>query len=570
MKGNPRLLLAALLLATSFAAPANAQFNETGIGGALRRIPFFQLGEDEGDLPELEMYDLPAPLPEPDNAPPVFDPVTHVDPVSTFIWAHTVDITTVKAEDIHQYGMEVRRILAMRKLRYAGYYGSTGTVANLDGVNGHVHHLLAHLKRNEIQAMMATIRYAEGTIGQRGYHTGFNYNMLSDLSWHPMRVWGGSSASGAYQFMNTTWPRTAADLALNDFTPLSQDIGALYRLENRLRARGMTLDDVKDENFERVIHALAPEWASFPCGTHPSCPYGPTMSRYSFRGRPQPTKSMSALWDAYKNGRDGNLPKMGYSWYHFNEGTAEALRNFQHAYQVKPTGNFDAYTWNAVFDGRFGSWLPEEEPVVEEPAPAPTAFVPVSVHNVDFDAGKVGDVIGGYRVTSPFGPRKSPCAGCSSFHPAWDLATPIGTPVYAPFDGIEVTTFYTRASGHVLRFTHDGIEYSLLHMDRVMPGGYEKGWVMGYTGNTGLGTGPHVDIRARQDGQWVLPSREVVHFMLDPTAFHDVTPNPEPEYDTVPPEPAGEDEIERDENSEKPEIDLLEPSRNWLQRLLGM
>lgn len=541
MPKNLSPLLLALIL--TLPTPALAVSRFTSIGETFRRLPILGLDSDKdgAEAVTVEMYDLPAPLPPQDAPVPTFDPVTHVDPIDTFIWAHTVDITTVKEADIHQYGMEVRRILAMRKLDAVGYYNARGTVADLSGLTERGRGLLKHLVRPEVQAMLATIRYAEGTIGERGYHTGFNYNPIRDLSWHPMKVWGGSSAAGAYQAMNYSFPPAAAAIGLKDFTPLSQDLFALYQMQHK---HGIDLATFSDADFQSIIHdKLSKEWASFPDASG--------LSRYTFKGRRQPAKPMSKLWETYTNAKAGQLPNMGYDWYWFNPLTAAALREFQHAYQVEPTGNFDSATWKAVFDGTFGSWLPPKpEPVVVAPRPK---FRNVSVHNADH-AAQPGETIGGYRVTSPFGRRKSPCAGCSEFHPAWDLATPIGTPVYAPFDGIEVSTFYTASSGHVLRFTHDGIQYSLLHMDKVMPGGYEKGWIMGYTGDTGNGTGPHLDVRSKQNGMWVLPSREVVHFMLDPTAFTDLNPDPAPETGVVDPEPALPNEIEDDANVGVPAI----------------
>ena len=36
---------------------------------------------------------------------------------------------------------------------------------------------------------------------------------------------------------------------------------------------------------------------------------------------------------------------------------------------------------------------------------------------------QVGDTIAGYQISSAFGPRKSPCPGCSSMHFGNDVAT---------------------------------------------------------------------------------------------------------------------------------------------------
>ena len=366
MKRNPQLLLATILLATSFAAPASAQFNETGIGGALRRIPFFRMVERSTENPmgvEADVYELPEPLnADLDEEVPAMENTWYQqDPIGSYIWAHTVDLDTVTPKYLEQFGQDVRRIVALRRLRREGGLPKDATT-DLDGLSDHGRHLLTHYQRSEVQSLLATIRFAEGTYSERGYWVAFGHARLHNLNWHTMRVRNGSSAEGAYQFMNYTWPGTARALGLRDFTPLSQDLAALLRVENRLRDRGMSLDDVKDENFERVIHALAPEWASFPCGTHASCPFGPGMSRYSFRGRPQPTKRMSSLWETYKNARDGRMPPIGATLYNWDAGATNALMGFQYAYEVDASGNFNSETWAALFGGRFGSAGGQESP----------------------------------------------------------------------------------------------------------------------------------------------------------------------------------------------------------------
>lgn len=534
----------------------------------MRRIPFWSQTEKDDDNPvgvEAGEYTLPAPLPVSDNAPPVIDAWTQEDPASAYISALTRDITQVKAADLYQYGAGVRRILVMRKLQYMGYYGPGDDLPDLSGLNDKGKALLKHLENPKVQALLATIRYAEGTLGSRGYNTGFNYTPIHDLSWHPMTTWGlGSSAAGAYQAMDFSYPPAAAAIGVKDFTPISQDLFALHQIVHK---HGIDLNGFDDAQVIDLIYdKLSKEWASMPDRTG--------FSRYTFKGRRQPAKSIDSLWNVYADAVNGKLPEPGYRYHHWNAVTDKALRDYQFAYEVKADGNLGPETYAAVFEGVFGTAGVQKDAVAEMPSeelkaetPVVKPWVEVSPHNVV--EAKLNEKVGGYRVSSLFGPRKSPCAGCSSFHPAWDIATPSGTPIYAPFDGIEVTTFYTEGSGHVLRFTYDGMEYSLLHMSKVMPGGYEKGWVMGYTGATGRGTGPHLDVRVKQNGQWVLPSKEVIHFMLDPTAFVNVAPDPAPETEAVPPEPASEgDEVMQDD---APPVEEPAPDapRSWWQRLFG-
>ena len=147
-----------------------------------------------------------------------------------------------------------------------------------------------------------------------------------------------------------------------------------------------------------------------------------------------------------------------------------------------------------------------------EPVPVPVAATP-SPHDTTPIAK--GDNIAGYRVTSAYGPRKAPCAGCSSSHPAIDVATPAGTPIHAPAP-VEVACRADGRSGTYAEFELAGIKHQLLHLNKCTPGKAAPGEVIGATGATGAGTGPHLDIRVKQDGQRVLPSKAVIAAILDP------------------------------------------------------
>ena len=125
----------------------------------------------------------------------------------------------------------------------------------------------------ERRALLNTIRYAEGTwLGgdDNGYRVAFGGSLLpAGLLTHPDRVFRSpgyaSAASGAYQFMPTTWNLASRELQergfqLSDFGSDAQDQAALHLIARRgglgsVDAHGLTGD---------VLHRLAPEWASLP------------------------------------------------------------------------------------------------------------------------------------------------------------------------------------------------------------------------------------------------------------------------------------------------------------------
>jgi tape measure domain-containing protein len=107
------------------------------------------------------------------------------------------------------------------------------------------------------RALLATIRFAEGTSGPKGYGTHFGGSYTAPGGPHPNKVIraGGyaSAAFGAYQFMPDTWRGAGG----GNMTPARQDEAALRLIRNR----GVNPDEPLTS---KMIDRLAPEWASLP------------------------------------------------------------------------------------------------------------------------------------------------------------------------------------------------------------------------------------------------------------------------------------------------------------------
>jgi len=105
------------------------------------------------------------------------------------------------------------------------------------------------------------------------------------------------------------------------------------------------------------------------------------------------------------------------------------------------------------------------------------------------------------RVGSGFGQREDPINGEGAFHPGLDIEAPYGTPVRAAADGS--VTGENMGSGYgrqvVLDHGHDLITlYGHLSSIAVIPGQYvQRGQVIGYVGQTGRATGPHLHYEVR-------------------------------------------------------------------------
>lgn len=123
-----------------------------------------------------------------------------------------------------------------------------------------------------IRPFLDLLSKAEGTTSH-GYQTMFGGGKIDDLSDHPRKKLpftqtdgkrNYSSAAGKYQIIEPTWDRTAKALGLKDFSPISQDVAALYLMDE-----AGALDDVANGNFEAAVDKLGPVWASLPTSPYP-------------------------------------------------------------------------------------------------------------------------------------------------------------------------------------------------------------------------------------------------------------------------------------------------------------
>lgn len=99
-------------------------------------------------------------------------------------------------------------------------------------------------------------------------------------------------------------------------------------------------------------------------------------------------------------------------------------------------------------------------------------------------------------------------------HLGTDYAAPTGTPIYTVGDGVVTEAGFGRGNGNYVKIRHNGT-YSTqyLHMSRIASGmrpgtRVKQGEVIGYVGQTGLATGPHLCYRFWKNGQQVDPHKE--------------------------------------------------------------
>ena len=128
-------------------------------------------------------------------------------------------------------------------------------------------------------------------------------------------------------------------------------------------------------------------------------------------------------------------------------------------------------------------------------------------------AGTVGGYIwpcNGIRwITSMFGGRQSPGGIGSTNHKGVDIGTPMGTPVLAAKSGTVTWASWNGGYGNCIIISHGNGNSTLYgHLS-----GYnvttdqqvKQGQVIGYSGNTGNSTGPHLHFGIIENSNWIDP-----------------------------------------------------------------
>jgi murein DD-endopeptidase MepM/ murein hydrolase activator NlpD len=108
-------------------------------------------------------------------------------------------------------------------------------------------------------------------------------------------------------------------------------------------------------------------------------------------------------------------------------------------------------------------------------------------------------------ITSPYGPR------WGGFHPGIDIATAYGTPIHAAKGGTVIYAGYNGGYGNYTCIDHGGgFSTCYAHQSQIAVSDGQQvgqGQVIGYEGNTGYSTGPHLHFEARVNGSPQDPMR---------------------------------------------------------------
>jgi murein DD-endopeptidase MepM/ murein hydrolase activator NlpD len=133
-----------------------------------------------------------------------------------------------------------------------------------------------------------------------------------------------------------------------------------------------------------------------------------------------------------------------------------------------------------------------------------------------------GKTPSGVRVSSEYGPRNMG----SGFHAGVDIASPVGTPVFASNSGVIVAARWENPNnpkqgyGQFVQIKHeDGTQTVYAHLSSIgvrQGDKVEKGIQIAKTGNTGSSTGPHLHYELIKNGVKVNPGSQVALAAVTP------------------------------------------------------
>ena len=129
--------------------------------------------------------------------------------------------------------------------------------------------------------------------------------------------------------------------------------------------------------------------------------------------------------------------------------------------------------------------------------------------------------INGARLSSPFGNRKHPILGFTKHHNGTDFAAPTGTPIMASGNGTVIKAGWCGNGGNCVRIRHNSsYTTGYGHMSKIATRTgrrVKQGQIIGYVGNTGMSTGPHLHYTVSHNGKFInsqklkLPSGKILN-----------------------------------------------------------
>ncbi|MBQ8540957.1 MAG: peptidoglycan DD-metalloendopeptidase family protein [Clostridia bacterium] len=133
-----------------------------------------------------------------------------------------------------------------------------------------------------------------------------------------------------------------------------------------------------------------------------------------------------------------------------------------------------------------------------------------------------------YEITQGFGKRVHPITGEEQFHTGIDFAAPAGTPILAGIEGNFDVGYDEEKGAYMTIYGENGVEVTYCSLDsKILQTLWNVMWIskgnlLGFVGNTGKSTGPHLHMEVKVNGEYVNPeqyindeSKELLHEVSD-------------------------------------------------------
>jgi len=117
-------------------------------------------------------------------------------------------------------------------------------------------------------------------------------------------------------------------------------------------------------------------------------------------------------------------------------------------------------------------------------------------------------------ISSAYGNRRDPFTRQRSWHNGTDIVAPLGTDIYSTARGKVVEVGHDRYKGNFVCIDHgvSGFETTYMHLKRAavhVGDSVERGDTIGYLGNSGRSTGPHLHYEISYQGRSVNPEKHL-------------------------------------------------------------
>lgn len=127
-----------------------------------------------------------------------------------------------------------------------------------------------------------------------------------------------------------------------------------------------------------------------------------------------------------------------------------------------------------------------------------------------YDGGTFAFPLATYtRVSDDYGMRIHPTLNVEQFHNGVDFAAPLGTAIYAAYDGVVVAATYSATMGNYVMIDHgDGLYTIYMHASALYVEKDDvvvKGETIAAVGSTGRSTGNHLHFSVRLNGEYTSP-----------------------------------------------------------------